>query len=1313
MFGPQRFAPAPTVALAGSLWISACANSGPADDHLHSAGTADHDAGAGRADFMAPSAPEIAGSQAELRCDPARASDDLPARSVAMTRPKTASTTPIATDDLFSEFRSYCGGCHVDQAQGNFQVSRQDFHEKVAQDSLDRIRSNDTTLVMPKYGPAYKDRAPTDPVVGFSNLLEAWFQAGRPDDVFYANTASDANGGSYSLTKDVGTQLTNLGNCVPGKAGFASETEKSAQLDQMFAQAAALPERLDQTDLFTFDSKILAEQGVVAYVPGYPLWSDGAKKLRMVRVPRGTSIKFDKATQTFEVPPNTRFYKTFLKQVVDKDGRVSFRKMETRVIVARPDDDTKDGLDRPTALFGSYIWNDQETEATLLRDPLRNGKPFRDHLLTYYLDEQKVEALIRQGVPDLEKELEDQHLQRKYAVPGSDRCLHCHMGSPSKSFVLGFTPLQIQRRPEGEGGVIEPTGPDELTQLLRLISYGVITGINSPDEVTLLENSQGSRAPRNDYELVAQGYMLGNCSHCHNPRGFPSYAAPELRDVLNFLPSDTGGIFQFPLDKFSPRIKRGVNQDVPVAYITPSLYDLAVAYAEVDPDTGAVVAAKTVVYPEGMGARSAPIFAPWRSLIYRNVDTPFSYEDDSAIFPHMPRDTAGYDCRARQLLGTWMVSIPASFRSTPGTYLNPASSKIVNLDVYPEANYNPVDLDVRAQPYVEVRPDEGKYEQRKNEADARVAAFQQSIRYQYCPDTTDIIDPEVEQGLRLVPDREQYQSPPGGCSDLPLAVQAGALPSPERANVQRECQFGPLPTPQRAHWFVLDLTDPPGDWQPRRGDWQDKLVSGDVPTIASLTDPTLVGPTGNEWRNIRILTGVDPWGERDGSGKHPVVGPGIRVTKELRDFALTEVPLGIWKKSDACTFAGVPRASAYSGDQRPRWMDESPDVADDPDAPVYTISPGAQVFTSICSNCHGPQADSHGRMADTVADLTGGNTRVANLRDGIFGPVTSPGDNRARVFGVASAGDLTADDWAARYLLWMGNGGTQRQIPETVLLVVAHTNVLGIPRPPAGVGNVGANMLAVAEALCQDELPFREIHGDVANYTAGQGLIFDVAHGAIDDSVKAGGTPELLALITKNGDDDLWQRICALDNPPPVRVVVHTAQQRTKFEMPPILLYARDQADMIMKDQSGNPLETGRPLLFQRSAYPSGVPIGDHRGNVQPELRDDNLAPWCILRPQTPDDVTRFGDEASLLADYRDQRHDSQANPPYCPDELVAKIQLQEQAHAGPLFDIADGADWARRGAMNAGLSVFVYLDALAKGQVKSPVAYDHCEDLQ
>ena len=288
---------------------------------------------------------------------------------------------------------------------------------------------------------------------------------------------------------------------------------KMEEMDSFFAKAEQLPERLEETDFVALDSETLARHGVVSFAPGYPLWSDAAGKMRHVRVPRGQSIRFDKATQTFHIPDNTRFYKTFLKKVIDSEGREAFRKIETRLIVVRHDKQLPDDRTEVAALFGSYVWNDAETEAVLLREPLKNGQPFTDKLLTYVTDEPRVQQIKDTKKPSesLRYLLEDKNpgLLRRYAIPSGERCKECHMGSMDASFSLGFTPLQIRRRPEGEGGVIEPSDEDELSQLQRFIDYGLVTGLTSPSEVLPLEQSQGDRTPRNKYELIAQGYMLG------------------------------------------------------------------------------------------------------------------------------------------------------------------------------------------------------------------------------------------------------------------------------------------------------------------------------------------------------------------------------------------------------------------------------------------------------------------------------------------------------------------------------------------------------------------------------------------------------------------------------------------------------------------------------------------------------------------------------------------------------------------------------------------------------------------------------------
>ena len=306
-------------------------------------------------------------------------------------------------------------------------------------------------------------------------------------------TAAATSG--YTFTPAVAAAFTNLGNCVTNAAGFQTSTSGMMEsMDELFAGAEALPQTLAETDLTTFDSETLATTGVIAYVPTYPLWSAGSGKLRHIRVPRGQHVTFDKAKQSFEIPPNTRFYKTFFRKVIDRAGHETCRKMETRLIVARPDGTLPDGTAKQTALFGTYVWTDDETSATLANLPYRDGTPFADQVRTYITDELAYQDVVDSVGPGanfeaglqeaLARALErNPKLQQHYAIPGRIRCVQCHMGSPTKDFVLGFFPLQVARRATGTGGTYEPAGEDELTQLQRLIDYGVITGMTSPADV--------------------------------------------------------------------------------------------------------------------------------------------------------------------------------------------------------------------------------------------------------------------------------------------------------------------------------------------------------------------------------------------------------------------------------------------------------------------------------------------------------------------------------------------------------------------------------------------------------------------------------------------------------------------------------------------------------------------------------------------------------------------------------------------------------------------------------------------------------------
>jgi mono/diheme cytochrome c family protein len=1194
------------------------------------------------------------GEPPAVGCVPPITSEALPARSAAMADAVTgAGSRGILIADLFGRFVDNCGSCHTGlAAQGGLNVGLANFATRIGPEALVRIRGETPDVFMPPppLGKPFSERGADDPIVQFAAGLAPWCAAGRPPDVFYPVVDSvDSTDSPYRLSRSVGEQLTNLGSCIPPAEMIMAEATAAAKLDEKFAAMqsfADLPKTLRDTDLSTFDAETLARNGVVAFAPAYTLWADNAKKIRMIRVPVGSSVRFNVTTQRFTIPANTRFYKTFLKPVTDLKGNVRYRKIESRLIVSRPDVD-----DQPSALFGSYKWNDDETEATLQTTPYRDGHDFADDVFTYIVDERLEDDVLGQLPRDLSAALEEAGASRTYAIPGADRCVHCHMGAPTQDFVLGFSPLQLLRRAEGSGGVIEPAQQHELDQIDRLIAYGVITGMQSSAEIIQLENTQGNRKPRNDYELQAQGYMLGNCAHCHNPRGYPSRREPSLAAVLDFMPSGMGGIFQFPLDKVSPRTFRGDSQRVTIPYISPSLFDLPrealytnshgrqilsdqytekwISYA--DPHEGQLTSQEVTVEIlldkwnfQAPLSPGYPLHAPWRSFIYRNVDAPFSYQDGATIFPHMPMDTPGYDCRARAVLGRWMVSIPSRWKHLP-------EREPKRLLPYLEmADQDPI-------PHEEVAPDDPAYPEAVALAEERLALFEASPRLTNCPGPElDVLAPEVTRGGRTAPIGDL-----GGVYDAEGELRGSySLPG----------------IPARPHYFKTDLRKDAA-WAIRRSDWYEVLVeNGDDPTK----------PDSN------------PVGQAESRDALWAVGQ-IKLRPELKQVLLSPLPFGLWKtEGKTCDAqlesAGIRTVGSIPAAERPAWMAYA--GATDSHR-VYDISPGAQVFSTICNKCHGPLADGQSALATTIADLTGGLARVANLREGLFGPIEAPGTGRAAMdkFGRADGlQGLGVDDWAARYVAWMGLSGTNATIPAAALTQIGAAVVLGEEREANIMAvrdeSAAANMLSAVKAACELLLPrdarleFDPIFGDVVSQAGGR-IGFDRQK-----------TLEGRGLIAQNGDADLWRLLCTLDNPAPVRVVTFLG---TTPEMYNIHI---DAGDYYTK-------------LFDRAAYPASAPVGDG-ADIVAGIRADNAAPWCV---QADSDTSFASYEASAGRDL-----------PRCPPELFATDAGGRPVSA---WSQQDANRWALRGAANAGIAVFLYLDAVGRGELQRVPAYDRCEELQ
>ena len=1175
-------------------------------------------------------------------CVPARSSDPLPARTTITggTPDGGSQAETYLTSDLYAQFKSICGGCHVESSLGNFSVTATTFPTVVDHTVYGLITSDDPSVYMPPAGSPnampFSQRASTDPVYQLATLLNQWISAGRPVGDFVLQGQTTAASAGYAMSAALGAGLTNIGTCIPDRDLVGASASAMDQLDAFFASAIALPATLDQTDLTSMDSKTLAQTGVISYAPTYPLWSDNAGKMRYIRVPRGQSVRFHAAAQTFTIPPNTRFYKTFLKQVIDANGNSTYKKIETRVIVSRPDTTAADGTAQQNALFGTYVWNKDESQAELSSDPLRDGRPFADRIFTYITDEVKDQAIIATNPFNLPAAEAAAGIARHYALPGSERCIQCHMGSPSQSFVLGFTPLQVARRATGEGGTYEAASDDELTQLQRLIDYGVISGMSSPSEVLPLELSEGARAPRNVHELDAQAYMVGNCAHCHNSRGFPSVKQPELRDLLVLLPGSgtNDGIFQFPLDRVSPVRNRGVLQNVEMPYITPSLYDISIDSATSKyfcPDE-----------PQGACGGSTSdeqwILAPWRSLIYRNTDTPYDYFDDYAPFPHMPLNTSGYDCRVAKLMGDWMVSIPARIKN-PSAHQDalPVNGSFVNA----KGNTDP-------QPYEEVLPGDSDYAAAVGAAAIRLTEYHESFRYGFCPSTytDDVVDPvtadQVNQGLPVQ-------------SDLGFGFYSSTNPNR---------MIMPQLAPVRPDYISFDDTDPPGNWFPRRPDWATALVNPDISSfIAQQTTTDVLSPDAAE-DLTNVVTALE----------------NVTLTDDARTALLRPYPFGLWKTTGpGCNFTGIPTVASFTGANKPQWMDVVT-PAPDPTAPVFVESSGAAIFTTICFNCHGINADSKGLLADEITTLTGGDARVADFRDGLFGPVSAPGTNRDRVFASAAAtlsvtSPVTSDDLGARYMAWMALGGTEKHLPEDVLTEVSLSPVLGQIRAHMDLQGT-PDMLRLGLTLCE------QIVGSDQEST----------ELPLADFISTGrmGWSNYTGLVDSNGDAEMWLRLCNLGN----RAIVHV----------PVLPGGTWSAT-----SSATSLTVNGYRLYWASGpngedYYGANPVMDQLGNLATGVTSDNLFPICI---QKPTDAPQLQIATRAL----------QASPvlgknvlPFCPDGFMQASNQLAVDTSGSAPDFQDGRKWAARGAINAALGVFLYLDQMERDPSKKQVLYTQCD---
>ena len=208
----------------------------------------------------------------------------------------------------------------------------------------------------------------------------------------------------------------------------------------------------------------------------------------------------------------------------------------------------------------------------------------------------------------------------------------------------------------------------------------------------------------------------------------------------------------------------------------------------------------------------------------------------------------------------------------------------------------------------------------------------------------------------------------------------------------------------------------------------------------------------------------------------------------------------------------------------------------------------------------------------------------------------------------------------------------------------------------------GANMLQVAQGACFAAQGYEA--------SSGASLKFDLATREIANN----------PLIAQNGDQELWRKLCALENPYLVRVIAPEWLTSTQA----VGKYADIRAyTTVICDNQGQP----------SGCYPSAAAVGDQYGRTLDHLDPgSNTFAWCVSQESLSSDQFQGMLEANLF--------EGKALP-VCPQSwLTANANVDH---------IADSKVWANRGSINAGFLVFEYLDKYIKGQT-GHVQYNQCE---
>jgi uncharacterized repeat protein (TIGR03806 family) len=217
-------------------------------------------------------------------------------------------------------------------------------------------------------------------------------------------------------------------------------------------------------------------EGVLPYEPITSLFTDYALKKRFVWMPSGVKANYVADNKILDLPVGSVIIKNFYYDNMLPDGNTKI--LETRLMIRKS----------TGWIFAEYIWNEEQTEATLNMDGAYQNISW-----------------LQNGTP----------MSTNYRLPSGTECLICHKFQ-SNPIPIGIKPQHLNKSLQYADG--------EMNQLQKWVSVGYLNGPIPTDILTVVDYKDESKPLRDRL----RSYLDMNCAHCHQENSHCDYRPMRL-----------------------------------------------------------------------------------------------------------------------------------------------------------------------------------------------------------------------------------------------------------------------------------------------------------------------------------------------------------------------------------------------------------------------------------------------------------------------------------------------------------------------------------------------------------------------------------------------------------------------------------------------------------------------------------------------------------------------------------------------------------------------------------------------------------------